>query len=310
MNGIKVLNFHEINNPNEVKWFEDIIIYLKSKKIIISCDDLNGCLNNDKNLKESYLLTVDDGHNSFYKNIYPIIHKHNVPIALFVSPKICKEKVNFWYQEMKDYDSIISKQIISELINIPIKEINDISFKSILKSLEINVIHEYIARYQKVTNTSVKTFQNMTINNLVEVKKSGLVTIGAHTLNHPILLNENNDISKYEIDESIDELSNILDQKIKYFAYPNGIPKIDYSYREMEYVKSKGVNISFSTNFKKVFKKNNLMDIPRGEISNGRFSFAMKIFLWNYWRGLANIKNGQKELDDRNKMSELLRNIN
>lgn len=307
MRGIKVLNFHEIISNKDINWFESILVYLKNKKNLISCDDLYHCLNGDINLKESYLITVDDGHNSFYKNIYPLIKKHRVPIALFVSPKICKEKVNFWYQEMIGYDSKLSRQIISELINLPFKEINEINFKSILKNLEIRVIHEYIARYQKIAKINRKPFQNMTVDNLIEVNNSGLVTVGGHTMNHPILLNESDDISKYEIEESINELSNILNQKIKYFAYPNGIPNIDYSKREMEYVRSKGINISFSTNFQQIFEGNDLMEIPRGELSNGRFSFKIKLLLWEQWRALANIKNGEKENVERNNISKVLK---
>ena len=302
---IKVINFHEVY---DVKWFEDIIIYLKNNKKIISCDDLYSHLDNQVKLKESYLLTVDDGHKSFYDNIFPVIKKHKVPIALFASPKICKEKENFWWQEIENFDNTLFKKIFSDIINIPGTVLNEMGVISIIKSIKIEEVLEAISRYQKIAKVNNKPFQNMTVDNLLELKKTGLVTIGAHTMNHPILHNEDNDVSKYEIEESINELSNILNEEIKYFAYPNGIPKIDYSDREMKYVKSKGIKISFSTKFKKVTRADNLMEIPRGEISNGKFNFKNKLFLWEYWNSLSHIKNGNKTLNERKILLNMLKN--
>ena len=307
MKRIKVLNFHEINTSHEIKWFEDLVIYLKEKKKIISCDDLHVAFKENISIKDSFLLTVDDGHISFLKNIFPIIEKHQVPISLFVSPLVCGEKKNFWYQEMSDFDEKLSKKIISEILNISLKDIDDLRFKSILKSVEINVIYEYIKRYQKVSGLSNKPFKNMDVNDLLEVNKSPLVTIGGHTMNHPILANESDNSSEYEISGSIHKLSDILNEEVKYFAYPNGIPELDYSSRETAFAKANGIKLSFSTKFRKVRRNSNLMEIPRGELSSGKFSVATKILIWNYWRDMVNLKNGQKDYNDRIQMKRILK---
>lgn len=303
MGFLKILTFHELTN---VKWFENIIVYLKTNQNIISIEKLND-YNNHK-LKNSYIITIDDGHKSFYNNVFPILKKYNVPVTLFVSPKICKHKINYWFQEIEGYNQIELINIISDIIKVPNAELNKYYLKSILKNLKISEIQEIIKRYQFKTNTHIKPFQNMTINNLIEVRNSNLVTIGAHTMNHPILANEDNEISKYEIQESIFELANILNQDIKYFAYPNGIPNLDFKNREMDYAKASGIKIAVSTEFKKASKNSHLMKMPRGEITNGKAGLKTKIYLWEYWNTLASLKSKQIKIKQRNDFAKFLKN--
>ncbi len=303
---MKIINYHEIEGENKLNGFENIIKYLKINYKIISVDEIYNNIVNDKLEKKSFGITFDDGHKSFYNNIFPIIKKYKVPITLFVSPKICINKENFWQLEIRDYDSILLKKIISDITKISLSEFKTFRVKSILKSLKLHDINEVISRYQKITNVKKKSFQYMTVDQLSEVEKSGLVTIGAHTMNHPILLNENDDVCKYEIEESINQLSSILNHEIKYFSYPFGVPKIDYSEREMKFTDSKGIKLSFSTDFKKVKKENNLMEIPRGEVSIGKRFYKTKISLWEYWKALIYIKNNEHtNLIDRVKNIDL-----
>ena len=119
--------------------------------------------------------------------------------------------------------------------------------------MQINQIHEIIKQYREKNHTPKKLFQNMTVSNLKEVNQSGLVTIGAHTINHPVLKNENDVTSKYEINESINDLSGILNREIKYFSYPNGIPGIDFSERERTYLRESGIQLAFYYRVEKFF---------------------------------------------------------
>ena len=103
----------------------------------------------------------------------------------------------------------------------------------------------------------------MNIEQLKEVEASGLVTVGAHTLNHPVLKNEDDESSAYEITESIKRLEVLLGHPVKYFAYPNGRPGIDFGEREMNYLRENKVSIAFSTEFDHLVAENNLLSIPR-----------------------------------------------
>lgn len=169
--------------------------------------------------------------------------------------------------------------------------------------MQINQIQEIIKRYRKLTNTPGKSFQNMTVNNLKEVNKSGLVTIGAHTINHPVLKNEDDLTSKYEISESISQLSILLNHKIKYFSYPNGIPGIDFSEREMTYLKESSIQLAFTTEARNFSFSDDKTCIPRIGISNREkmLYFRTKLYLGSKWETITRSKpkgeyNQRKEL--------------
>jgi len=301
----KVINFHLVNN---LAWFDNMICYLKSKYKLISADTLYSFYNGECELKNSCHITVDDGDNSFYEIIFPVLKKHNVPASLFVSPKICEEKLNFWFQEIEGYDPHKLKLIIAERLGTPLVSLEKFSVASILKTLLISQIHEVILEYQNAIGTSPKPFQNMSVENLLEVDGSGLVSIGAHTLNHPILKNEDDVQSRLETAISVERLAKLLKHDINYFAYPNGIPGVDFTEREQNYLTGAGIKLTFSTEAKNLSITNNRMSIPRVGVSNAENMLFLKskLSFGSPWDTLKKLKpNG--EFRERKLLDALLR---
>ena len=169
---------------------------------------------------------------------------------------------------------------------------------SIFKNLQIDEIWEIIKTYKKLNNSLAKEAQNMNNDQLIEIDKSGLISIGAHTLNHPILANEDEENSKMEIVNSINELSRILGHEIKCFAYPNGIPSFDFGQREMNILKNTNCKISFSTESKNFTLKDDPLCIPRFGLSYGNEYFVKaKLFLGRNWDKIKDIKSkGEKRM--------------
>ena len=290
----KIINFHLVKDSF---WFENMICYLKSKYTFITTDVLNEFYHDHINLKDTCHITVDDGEISFYNVIFPVLKKYNVPASIYVSPRISKEKSNYWFQEVNGYDPLELKRIIADMLNIPLKSIFKFSSDSILKTQKISKIQEIIERYRKSTNSPAKSFQNMTVDNLKEVFQSGLLTIGAHTLNHPILMNEDDLTSKYEITESVNELSDLLNHEIKYFAYPNGIPFLDFAEREKKCIQEIDIKLTFSTESKNLSLSDDKTSIPRIGISDGERLpfFKTKMLLGSNWETITYLKpTGEK----------------
>jgi len=146
----------------------------------------------------------------------------------------------------------------------------------------------------------------MSESELKEVYNSGLVAIGAHTQNHPILANETETTAQYEIQSSILELSEILADPVKYFAYPNGIPQIDFGEREMNFLKAMNIKLALSTENKSFSIKDNPLNIPRNGISKGNKSFLfLKLLMGSKWDIVKKLCLGKQEDDYR----EEIRNI-
>ncbi len=292
---------------NDINWFDNMVCYLRSIYLFITNEVLYEFYQGQINLKNSCHITIDDGDKSFYDVIFPVLKKHSVPASIYVSPKICMEESNYWFQEVNGCNHLEMKRIIADMSHISLDSIIKYNTESILKTMRINKIHEVIKRYQKITHTPKKPFQNMTVSNLKEVNLSGLVTIGAHTLNHPILKNEDDVTSKYEINESINGLSSLLNNEIKYFSYPNGIPDLDFSEREKSYLRRMGVQLAFTTESKNISSNEDTMCVPRFAVTNTEsISFLKtKLFLGSLWEPIKQLKPAS-EYREREELSKII----
>ncbi len=301
----KIINFHDVT---DAVWFENVINILRTKYQVISIDDLYNFYYHNKKLKNTCHITVDDGDISFYDIMYPILKKYKLPATFFVSPKIIKERSNFWFQEIKGYDNLEFKKTIAEYLKIKTELLNNFSNKNILKCLEINQIHEIIDKYRKKYNINSKPPQNINIEQLLELDNSGLITIGAHTLNHPILFNESEISSNYEVTESLNQLKQILNKDIKYFAYPNGRINLDFSNREIDILKNNNCVLAFSTNKDNFSKNDNPMAIPRYGITYGNNNMIkLKLFLGKYWEFIKKSRE-ESEQSIRDKIKKIIFN--
>ncbi|OAQ42047.1 hypothetical protein A5893_02725 [Pedobacter psychrophilus] len=285
----KILNFHLVDN---IEWFDKTIAMIKSKYNMVSMDELIAYYDGKINLKNACHITVDDGDQTFYNTIYPVLKKYQVPASLYVSPKIFKEQINFWFQEVEGYHDHTLKNIIAKETHTNVKDFEHYDIFTILKTFKIEKIHQFLSIYRAQTKTPLKPYQNMSIAELKEVDKNGLVTIGGHTMNHPILLNETDESSAYEINNSLTELSELLGHPIKCFSYPNGIFNYDFSEREQNFLIENNVKLTFTTIAKNFNRSDHKMAIPRIGVSNNEKMLFLKIklFLGSLWDNLKKIK--------------------
>lgn len=255
-----VLNFHNEQNSSLI---ESILLALKARYRIISLEELESLLEQKGELEDICHISFDDGERSFYEVIYPLLKKHQVPVSLFLSPQIISTGRNFWFQEMKYYDSVTLKKIIAEKQQVPVVSLEKFTCTEICKSLSFAEINEIMEAYKKETGCEEKKSMNMSPEEVREVDRSGLVTIGAHTVNHPVLKNESNVGCQSEMKQSIAGLEQMLGHSIKYFAYPNGRPGIDFGKREMSILSENRITLAFSTELDHLSPHVNRLCIPR-----------------------------------------------
>lgn len=250
-----------LHDEPSIEQFEKKLLRFKKKYNIISFEDFSNAISNGIKLKNSCLLTVDDGWRSTYDVIFPVIKKHKVPITIFVSPKVCKEGINFWYYLLRYCNSDMLYSFLIE-DGYYQKSAEKYPLNLLMKGLSINDINKLI---EKCLN-NIQSFPKRAFINeieLLEMYNSGLVEVGAHTMNHPILANESDEISKYEILKSVEELSLILKAKVRAFAYPNGLSGLDFTKREYTYLREAGISYAFSTNPGSISSNMDFFNVPR-----------------------------------------------
>lgn len=242
--------------------FERTLLWFKNRYALISYEQLRNYLRGNLALKNACMLSVDDGWKSAYDVIFPVMRQHNVPFTIFVSPEICSQETNFWYYTYKYLNPEEIKDVIVGRKHFD-SEVRKFTADLILKELPIDEVYDILneVKYLHPEIEIPRGFINT--RELLLMKKSGLVEIGAHTLIHPILANETQVRADYEIKRSISGLSDLIGKEVRTFAYPNGIGGLDYGQREMDILKKAGVELAFSVDPDCITSKSNLLSLPR-----------------------------------------------
>ena len=301
-----VINIHEVN---DAVWFERFILSLKKEFRFAAFSDLISGQTSKTSLENLCHITVDDGDKTYYNVIFPVLKKYNIQSTVFLSPDILMNHGNFWFQEIVDYNEEYMLRIIADVKNSKISDLKNFPMVHILKCLSVDTVWEIIVRYRQKHNREKKARLNMNIGELKEIYRTGLITCGAHTMRHPILANEGESISRQEITDSIIGLSDILEEKIDCFAYPNGEPDLDYGEREISILRDTDCKYAFSTKPGNFGSDSCLYSIPRFGSSTGdsKKYLKLKILSGSLWGRIMRIKPGN-EFANRKSISEILNN--
>jgi poly-beta-1,6-N-acetyl-D-glucosamine N-deacetylase len=232
--------------------FEKCINWLiKNNYHFISTDDLYMVLKNKTPLKKGAVcITVDDGKKGNLKNIVPFVEKLKIPITIFISTEPVKKGV-FWWSYVKAHNNVSSKKISIQ------------NCKSIANDERLKIIN-------KLKENLEIPREAMTKEEVIKISKSTYITIGNHTVNHPIIPSCEIDELEYEISEASNLLKSWISKDINYFAYPNG----DFDQREIATLKSNNIKLAFTTipEHVNVTKPVNYFQIPRFSVNdNGSF---------------------------------------
>lgn len=98
---------------------------------------------------------------------------------------------------------------------------------------------------------------------LRELGNHELISLGAHTVSHPILEALDDIRAAQEITQSREQLEHITHRPVNLFAYPNGKPGTDYSGRHCRMVEQAGFNAALSTNWGVASSGSDRYQLPR-----------------------------------------------
>lgn len=258
MNRILTLLYHRIANLKNDKNllavtpenFYAQMSYLKKNYPIVRFEqDWN------KITDDSVCITFDDGYRDNFTNALPILQELEIPATIFVSTGILNTSEEFWWDELerilldrhKIYEKTFSlkddffscqwsTESFSDRENL-YDTLHWLMYDKITVAKRKDWI-EQLRKWGQVGNIGRKENQAMQTN---EFKiNSPLLTIGAHTVNHPSLKSLTEREQRYEISQSIRDLEELLKQTIAVFSYPFG-KKNDYDTTTIEICKEENI---------------------------------------------------------------------
>lgn len=203
---------------------------IKEKFDIISLEEVPSRLKN-KQKRKFVVFTMDDGYKDNFTKALPVFKKHNVPYTIFVTTDFPDNKAVLWWYELEDL--LLNNQTVtlSNGITYPANNYEEKcnSFLQIreeilsLDQLDLeNQLNKLFANY-KINWTSKCDSLCLSWDDIKQLKKESLVTIGAHTMHHYNLkaLKTEEDV-KNEVLEGTKRLKEMADIEPIVFAYPFG----------------------------------------------------------------------------------------
>jgi len=210
------------------------------------------------------VLTFDDGYQNNYAYAYPLLKKYRVPATIFVTSGFV-DKTNFLWTDRLEYivDHTAQKNIEisweNEKLVFNMNAFNEktdtlLTIKKYLKNLPETKKQLFIDRIQEAFeveynwDTVPTLLQPLNWDEIREMRQSGLVSIGAHTVTHPILSKCTYEEQREELTRSQRRIADELGEECTLFAYPNG-QMTDYNQDTIGLLKELGFLCAVTTIF-------------------------------------------------------------
>ena len=211
-------------------------------------------MDNDTLPPRAMCITFDDGYADNYTNALPILLKNKLSAIFFIASghlnggrmwndsvieslrAIQSNKLDLTEIGLDTYDISSSQKKASVAITIIQK----------LKHLESNIRSQYTDYIISLVNNKLPKNLMLSSQQLIKLYESGM-EIGGHTVTHPILATLELDVVKQEVCDNKITLEQMLNTKLRYFAYPNGKPDQDYLIDQIQVIKNCGYEAAVST---------------------------------------------------------------
>jgi peptidoglycan/xylan/chitin deacetylase (PgdA/CDA1 family) len=218
---------------------------LKAKYHVISPQDFRRWLQNGRELpRRAVLLSCDDGLLNNLTDMLPILREEGVSCLFFVTGASAGEsRESLWYEELLMLFLRAPAgqfEISCESISLGgelgareqrravwwnavkrLSQVDQTIRKSFLRAVQLYFGMEAWQPSADANSAACRRFGLMTAAELRTLGAAGM-TIGAHTMSHPMLSQATSDLARREISESRERLEAVLGEPPWAFAYPFG----------------------------------------------------------------------------------------
>ena len=281
-----VLLFHRVCNNDENKitrglqvtqeYLDAVLKYFISRNIdIVSLDECYNRILSKEKVRRFVVFTFDDGYSDNLTHALPVFERYSAPLAVFIATGYPDHSVILWWYLLDDLvmnsdhiEFLYGNDLYSFSTN-TLNEKTDAFWKIRRFILDSNQ-EDFLTRLAVVFNGDQRDLLALTKklalswDQVKELSKHPLVTIGAHTINHLALskLDEGKVIE--EITGSMRLIQEKTEKPVSYLAYPIGT-SAEASAREYDLSKQCNVKMSFTAERGNIFKHHSkhLHSLPR-----------------------------------------------
>jgi peptidoglycan/xylan/chitin deacetylase (PgdA/CDA1 family) len=243
-----VLHFHR--TPSAA-WFRQALETVGRLYRFVPVDAVRGYFHGGRRVNGVCHVTFDDGDRSFVDVALPVLEALGVPATLFVAPDVLASGRNYWFQELHHVrqrvdDDVIRRQIAAQT-GWEHAQVVSYSLMTLFKALPLAAMWQVIDALEQMHGLPSAPPANISLKEAAGLDRHPLITIGAHSLTHPVLANESDAEAERQIAGSVAQLAALLGRPVRVFAYPNGAAGLDYGPRERALLRTAGVELAFAT---------------------------------------------------------------
>lgn len=270
--GVTILMYHKF--PAEQSFLRKQCEYFRKYHHVISLAQVSEALRNGDRLPNSaVVITVDDGHGSFYRHAYPVFAKFGFPVTVYLTTGPMDDRGWLWFDRVA-YSFLASRK---EEVELPTPAASQglaakaegatcVAMRLETKEQRLALAEQYMEQMKLLPTQHARLFMDQLEKSLgvqvpteapeewaslrwedVRTMARDNVEFGAHSITHPILANLEQEAQIHqEVAGSKTRIENELGTPVLHFAYPNGQPR-DVSTRVINAVRQAGFESSVTT---------------------------------------------------------------
>lgn len=214
-------------------------------------------------------ITFDDGYADNYLNALPILKRYNQHATFFIASGYLNGGL-MWNDQVIESVRRVSTHTL-DLTGIGLKsyDVSDDQEKSAAAQKIIQAIkHMKMGQRQILADKIASGIKDMPVDlmmsdeQLIRLQQAGM-EIGGHTVSHPIMAKLDKETVAQELMDNKKVLESLLKITVRFFAYPNGRPDIDYLSEQVDQVKEQGYEGAVSTQWGVADKTSDVFQLPR-----------------------------------------------
>ncbi len=268
----------------EADYLDAVIVHLRRRGVdLVSMDEVHDRLVSRQFDRRFAALTFDDAYLDNLQHALPILKKHGAPFALYVATSFPDRLGELWWVSLERVIANTERLVIeidgvSRFFHVASAGDKMSAFNEVywwLRGFEDEdrlrrTVRDLCARYGVDPHAACRDLC-MDWAQIGKMAAEPLCTIGAHTINHPILSKWPAEKVRTEMKRSVEVLADSLGQQPEHFAYPFGDASAADA-REFEIAEKLGFKTAVTTRPDVLRPEHGerLMSLPRISL-NGHF---------------------------------------
>ena len=292
-----ILMYHRIGRDDVDPWglvvsparFDEQLRWLKRHRIVLPLAEFVRRQRAGRLPARAVAITFDDGYACNATIAAPLLMAHDLPATMFVTTGPVAAACEFWWDELQRIvfaatatrlDLTIGEQHFPLDLGDrsqarwhsgqPPANARQEAFMALwraLKILDAPMQAEALARLRDqagIAAAARDSHRSMTPDEVKALDGSGLIEIGAHSVNHAALSEHDEATQRGEIEESRRSCAALTGRTPTSFAYPYG----DYSPATMALVRAAGFEAACTTDTAPVTPRSDVMALPRLQVED------------------------------------------